>query len=101
MKSTMLSIMVLALTFVVGMAFVAGNVSAWGGKKADITGKVEQGKIVADNGQEYMIAHNAKGQELMSGHMCHQVEVKGFVTKKAGEETIRVSSFKHLAAGTC
>ncbi len=101
MKSALLSVMVVVLTLVLAMAFVAGNVSAWGGKKADITGKVEQGKIVADNGKEYIIADNAKGQELMSGHMCHQVEVKGMVTAKNGTDTIRVSSFKHLSEGKC
>lgn len=101
MKSTLLSIMVLALTFFVAAALVAGNVSALGGKKADITGKVMQGKIVTDNGKEYAIADNAKGQELMSGHMCHQVEVKGMVTTQDGKDTITISSFKHLAEGKC
>lgn len=101
MKSTLLSIMVLALTFVIGMAFVAGNVSALGGKKVDITGKVEQGKIVADNGREYTFADNAKSKELMSGHMCHQVEVKGTLVKENGKEMLRISSFKHIAEGTC
>ncbi len=101
MKSTLLSIMVLGLTFVLAAAFVAGNVSALGGKKVDITGKVMQGKIVADNGKEYAIADNAQGQELMSGHMCHQVEVKGTVTTQDGKDTIKISSFKHLAEGKC
>jgi len=101
MKSTLLSIMVLALAFVLALTFAAGNVSAMGGKKVDITGKVLQGKIVADNGKEYAVADNAKGQELMSGHMCHQVEVKGMVTTKDGKDTITISSFKHLAEGKC
>ncbi len=101
MKSILLSIMVLAITFAVTAAFVTGNVLASGGKKVDITGKVMQGKIVADNGKEYAIADNAKGQELMSGHMCHQVEVKGMVTTKDGKDTIKISSFKHLAEGKC
>ncbi len=101
MNSRALSIMVVVLTFAVALAFVAGNASAWGGKKVDLKGKVEQGKFVADNGQEYMFASNAKSQELMSGHMCHQVELKGTVTKNNGEDTIRVSSFKHIAEGKC
>ncbi len=101
MKSTLFSMTVLVLTFVVALAFVAGNVSAWGGKKVDIKGKVEQGKFVADNGQTYSFASNAKSQELTSKHMCHEMEVKGTVTKKNGEDTIRVSSFKHIAEGTC
>ncbi len=101
MKSTALSVMVLALVFVVGLAFVAGPVSAWGGKKVDLKGKVEQGKFVSDNGQEYAFANNAKSQELTSKHMCHEVEIKGTVTKENGENTIRVSSFKHLAEGAC
>ncbi len=101
MKSTLLSIMVLALTFALTLAFAAGNVSALGGKKVDITGKVMQGKIVADNGKEYAVADNAKSQELMSGHMCHRVEVKGTVTTKDGQDTITISSFKHLAEGKC
>ncbi len=101
MRSTSLSIIVLVLTFIVAAAFAAGNVSALRGKKADITGKVMQGKIVGDNGKEYAIADNAKGQELTSGHMCHQVEVKGMVTTKDGKDTITISSFKHLAEGKC
>ncbi len=100
MKSTLLTIMVVALTFVLALGYVA-SVSAWGGKKADITGKVEHGKIVTDNGKEYVLAHNAKADELMSGHMCHQVEVKGTVSHEKGQDTIKVSSFKHLAEGTC
>lgn len=101
MKSTVLSIMVIALTFVVATAFVAGNVSAWGGKKVDLKGKVLQGKFVSDNGQEYTFANNAQSQELMSKHMCHEVEVRGTVTKANGMDTIKVSSFKHLAEGKC
>ncbi len=101
MKSTLLSVMALSLAVVLAMTFVAGNVLAKGNKKVDITGKVEQGKIVADNGRVYMLADNAKGQELQSGHMCHQVEVKGTVTSRNGQDTIKVSSFKHLAEGTC
>ena len=100
MKRTV-SVTVLALTFVIGLAFIAGNVSALGGKKVDITGQVMQGKIVADNGKEYALEDDAKSQELMSGHMCHQVEIKGTVTNKDGQDTIRVSSFKHLAEGKC
>ncbi len=101
MKNTLLSITALALSLVVALTFAAGNVSALGGKKVDITGKVIQGKIVADNGKEYAIADNAQGQELMSGHMCHQVEVKGTVTTQEGKDTITISSFKHLAEGKC
>ncbi len=101
MKSTPVSIVALVLTFLVAAAFVAGNVSALGGKKVDITGKVMQGKIVADNGKEYAIADNAQSQELMSGHMCHQVEVKGTLVTKDGKDTITISSFKHLAEGKC
>jgi hypothetical protein len=103
MKSTnaTLSLMVLVLAFVLALGFIAGNTLAAGGKKVDITGKVEQGKIVADNGKEYIVADNAKSQELMSKHMCHQVEVKGTVAEKDGKETITISSFKHLAEGKC
>ena len=102
-----LSLMVLVLAFVLALGFVAANTMAAGdkmaagGKKVDITGKVEQGKFVADNGKEYMVADNAKSKELMSKHMCHQVEVKGTVTEKDGKDTIRISSFKHLAEGKC
>ncbi len=99
--NTTLSLMVFALAFVLALGFIAGNVLAAGGKKVDITGKVEQGKIVTDNGKVFMVADNAKSQELMSGHMCHQVEVKGTVTEKDGQETITISSFKHLAEGKC
>ncbi len=100
-QNVTLSLMVLTLAFVLALGFVAGNASAAGGKKMEITGKVEQGKIVADNGKEYMIADNAQGKELMSGHMCHQVQVTGTVTEKDGKDTITISSFKHLAEGKC
>ena len=60
------SLMILALAFVLAVGFVAASTMAEGGKKVDITGKVEQGKIVADNGKEYMVADNAQSQELMS-----------------------------------
>ncbi len=102
-----LSLMVLVLAFVLALGFVAANTMAAGGKmatgvkKMDITGKVEQGKIVADNGKEYIVADNAKSQELFSKHMCHKVEVKGTVTDKDGKDTIEISSFKHLAEGKC
>jgi len=101
MKGTLLNIMVLGLTFLVAAAFVAGRVSATGGEEVGITGKVLEGKIVADDGKEYAIADNAQAKELMSGHMCHQVEVKGTVATEDGEDTITISSFKHLAEGKC
>jgi len=85
----------------IALGFAVGNTMAAGGKKMDITGKVEQGKIVADNGKEYMVADNAKSQELFSKHMCHQVKVTGNVTEKDGKDTITISSFKHLAEGKC
>ncbi len=67
------------------------------GETAILTGKVEQGKIVADDGKEYLVADNAQSKELMSKHMCHQVQVMGTVTEKDGKNTITISSFKHLA----
>lgn len=99
--NTAVSLTVLVLAFALALAFAAGNTLAAGGKNMDIKGKVEQGKIVADNGKEYMVAANAKSEELFSKHMCHQVEVKGTVTEKDGKDTITISSFKHLAEGKC
>ncbi len=100
-RNTTISLTVLVLAFILAFGFVARNTFAAKGKKVEITGKVEQGKIVADDGREYMVTNNAQSKELMSKHMCHQVQVTGTVTEKDGKETITISSFKHLAEGKC
>jgi len=89
----MLSLAAIAFALVFAVTMV-GNVMA---KTMTITGKVEQGKIMAEDGNEYAVADNAKGKELMKDHMGHKVEVKGNVTEKDGKQTIEISSIKHLS----
>jgi hypothetical protein len=86
-----------ALVLVYGLT-MTGVAAAKTGKSVDIVGKVETGKIVADNGKEYFVSDNAKGKELMQEHMGHKVEVKGKLTEKNGKDTIDVSSIKHLSS---
>ncbi len=68
-------------------------------KEETITGKVMEGKIVANNGKEYTVVNDAKGKELFKDHMGHMVEVKGKVSEKDGKDTIKLSSIKHLSNG--
>ncbi|MGZ3570127.1 MAG: hypothetical protein ACXVB4_19255 [Pseudobdellovibrionaceae bacterium] len=96
-----------ALTMGSGYAFAAmSNMSksdktaqATTSKEETITGKVMDGKIVADNGKEYFVENNAKGKELFKDHMGHMVEVKGKVFEKDGKQMIKLSSIKHLSNG--
>jgi len=64
-----------------------------------VTGKVMEGKVVADNGKEFFVENDAKGKELFKDHMGHMVELKGKVFEKDGKEMIKVSSIKHLSNG--
>ncbi len=99
-----------ALTMGSGMAMAHGKSSSTSTDKMaqstsskeetmTVTGKVMEGKIVADNGKEFFVENNAKGKELFKDHMGHMVEVKGKVFQKDGKEMIKVSSIKHLSNG--
>jgi len=101
---------VFALTMGTGMAMAQGASSSTSTNKMEqsatskaetmtVTGKVMDGKIVADNGKEFFVENNAKGKELFKDHMGHMVEVKGKVFEKDGKEMIKVSSIKHLSGG--
>lgn len=103
MKRNMLSLTVLFVAFAFAFTTISGVVLAQTkatepkAKSMTITGKVMEGKIVADNGKEYAVENDAKGKELMKAHMGHKVEVKGVVSEKDGKETIKISSIKHLS----
>ena len=85
-----------AFTTISGVALVQ-KATGPKAKSMTITGKVMEGKILADNGKEYAVEDDAKGKELMKDHMGHKVEVKGKVSEKDGKETIKISSIKHLS----
>ncbi len=98
MKRTVLTVFVLFFAVAFAMTMATGSVMAKAkSEKMTVVGKVEQGKIVTDSGQQYTVADNAKGKELMSDHMGHRVEVKGKVEHKNGEDRLVVSSIKHLS----
>ncbi len=103
MRRGMLSIAVLFVAFAFAFTMVSSGVAlaqktvVAKAKSETITGKVMEGKIAADNGKDYTVVNNAKGKELMKDHMGHKVEVKGKVSEKDGQETIKVSSIKHLS----
>lgn len=102
MKGNALRLAVLAFAFIfaatMSMTMVGGAVAKSKSETMTIVGKVQQGKILADDGKEYMVADNAKGKELMKDHMGHKVEVKGKVSEKNGQQKIVISSIKHLSA---
>lgn len=102
MRRNMVSLVVFFVAFAFALTMVSGVALAQKAtqpkaKSETITGKVMEGKIVADNGKEYAVADDAKGKELMKNHMGHKVEVKGKVSEKDGKETIKISSIKHLS----
>lgn len=103
MKKNILVITVLfvafafAFTTISGVALAQTKAKEPKTKSTTITGKVMEGKIVADGGKEYAVEDDAKGKELMKEHMGHKVEVKGKVSEKDGKETIKISSIKHLS----
>jgi hypothetical protein len=102
MKRNILSLFVLFFVFVFALTMVAGAADEKAKSKAmdtTIVGKVEKGKIVAEDGKEYKVADNAKGKELMKDHMGHKVEVTGKVSEKNGQATIKISTIKHLSGG--
>jgi hypothetical protein len=97
MKRNILSLFVLFFAFVFALTMVAG--AAEKAMDTTVVGKVEQGKIVAENGKEYKVADDAKGKELMKDHMGHKVEVTGKVSEENGKATIKISTIKHLSGG--
>jgi hypothetical protein len=98
MKRTVLTFFVLFFAVAFTMTMATGSVMAKEkSEKMTIVGKVEQGKIVADDGQQFTVADNAKGKELMTDHMGHRVEVKGKMEHKDGQDKLVVSSIKHLS----
>jgi hypothetical protein len=103
MKKNILSLAVMfvafafAFTMITGVALAQTKAAEPKAKSMTITGKVVEGKIVADNGKEYAVENDAKGKELMKDHMGHKVEVKGAVSEKDGKEMIKISSIKHLS----
>lgn len=85
-----------ALTTISGVAF-AQKATQSKGKSMTVVGKVSEGKITSEDGKEYSVVNDAKGKELMKSHMGHKVEVKGKVTEKEGQQSIKISSIKHLS----
>ena len=97
MRKTALSLVAITVAFVFALAMVGGVMAQGEAKTLTIVGKVQEGKILAENGKEYAVVNDAKGQELMKEHMGHKVEATGKVEKKDGQETIVISSIKHLS----
>ncbi len=97
MRRVALTLSLVMLAFVFAFTMVGGAIAK--AETMTITGKVEQGKIVADNGKEYMVFDDAKGKELMKDHMGHKVELKGKLEDKSGQEVFVISSIKHLSNG--
>ncbi len=101
MKRNTLILLVLFFGFVFALTTVAGaaETAKTKGETKTITGKVEKGKIVAEDGKEYKVANDTKGKELFKDHMGHKVEVTGKVSEKDGKATIKISSIKHISGG--
>ena len=101
MRRNTLILLVLFFAFVFAVTIAAGaaETAKTKGETKTITGKVEKGKVVAEDGKEYHVANDAKGKELFKDHMGHKVEVTGKVSEKDGKTMIKISSIKHISGG--
>ncbi len=86
------AVLLLVLTFAFSMT--VSNAAA--AERATITGRIEHGKIVADNGRTYILTHNLRGRELINDHTGERVEVHGWLSKSRAKNFISVDRIDHI-----
>ncbi len=94
MKSSFLRHLVLLLVLTFAFSIPVSNAAAACG--STITGRIEHGKIVADNGRTYILSHNFRGRELINDHTGQRVEVHGNVSKSRAKNYISVDRIDHI-----
>ncbi|HSR11489.1 MAG TPA: hypothetical protein VLS90_08570 [Thermodesulfobacteriota bacterium] len=87
---------ILVLFVVMGFAVSLGASTASAAKGVTITGRIEHGKLVADNGRTYILKHNTRGRELLLDHPGQRVEVHGWLSNTRAQNILSVDRIDHI-----
>ncbi len=85
---------VVFLALALALSMTVSSVAA--AKGVTITGKIEHGKLVADNGRTYTLSHNFRGRELIHDHTGERVEVHGTLSKTRAKNIVTVDRIDRI-----